>query len=94
MRSAATGSPVLGGAVGWMDCRAEARLDTGDRTIYLAEVVQSEVTHFAPPLTLKRLMQLAPPDRLRELQRQRHLDADVDAEAIRAWRAARGKDSP
>ena len=33
-------------------------------------------------------MQLAPPDRLRELKRQRHLDADVDAEAIREWRAA------
>ena len=94
VRSAATGSPVLAGAVGWLDCRVEARLDTGDRTIYLAEVVHSEVTHFAPPLTLKRLVQLAPADRLRELKRQRHLDADIDADAVRAWRAARRKDSP
>jgi flavin reductase (DIM6/NTAB) family NADH-FMN oxidoreductase RutF len=94
VRSAVTGSPILGGAVGWLDCRVETRLDTGDRTIYLAEVVKSEVTHFAPPLTLQRLLQLAPPDRLREMKRQRHHDADGDADAIRAWRAALGKDAP
>ncbi len=94
VQSAATGSPVLDGAVGWLDCRVESRLDTGDRTIYLAEAVQSEVTHFAPPLTLKRLMQMAPPDRLRELQRQRHLDADVDAAAIQTWRTAPRKEAP
>jgi flavin reductase (DIM6/NTAB) family NADH-FMN oxidoreductase RutF len=85
-----TGSPVLKDAIGWLDCRVEARLDTGDRTIYVAEVVHSEVTNYAPPLTLKRLMQLAPPEYLRELKRQRHLDAEADAESIRAWRAARG----
>ncbi len=94
VRSAATGSPVLDGAVGWLDCRVEARLDSGDRTIYLAEVVQSEMTHFAPPLNLKRLMQLAPPDRLRELKRQRHHDADVDANLIQAWRQAPRKEAP
>ena len=94
-RAATTGSPVLGGAAGWLDCRVEARLDTGDRTIYLAEVVQSEMAHFTQPLTLKRLMQLAPADRLRELKHQRALDAEADAAAIRAWRAARGgRDKP
>ena len=25
--------------VGWMDCRVETRLDVGDRTLYLVEVV-------------------------------------------------------
>ncbi|HVS40047.1 MAG TPA: flavin reductase family protein [Gemmataceae bacterium] len=94
VRTVATGSPILGGAVGWLDCRVETRLDSGDRTIYLAEVLQSEVTHFGPPLTLKHLLRSAPPDRLRELKRQRYLDAGVDADAIRAWRAARGKDAP
>src|SRR5262249_33629311 len=33
----ATGSPLLDGASGWLDCRVEARLPTGDRTLYLAE---------------------------------------------------------
>jgi len=89
VETAATGSPLLKNAVGWLDCRVEERLDGGDRTVYLAEVVQTQVTHFSQPLTLQRLLQLAPPDRLRELKRQRHADADLDAAAVRAWRQAR-----
>jgi flavin reductase (DIM6/NTAB) family NADH-FMN oxidoreductase RutF len=96
VQTAVTGSPILNSAVGWMDCRVEARLDTGDRTIYLAEVVQSQIAHFAPPLTFQRLLQLAPPERLRELKLLRNQDAGVDADAIRAWRAAglKAKDAP
>lgn len=90
VQTAATGSPILDQAVGWLDCRVEARLPTGDRTIYLAEVLQSRITHVGPPLTLKRLLQLSPPDRLRELKLQRDQDAGADAVAIRAWRAAAG----
>jgi flavin reductase (DIM6/NTAB) family NADH-FMN oxidoreductase RutF len=88
-QTGATGSPLLGGAIGWLECRVEDRLDTGDRTVYLAEVVQSQVGDFAPPLTQNRLLELAPPDRLGELKRQRHHDSHVDAEAIRAWRQRR-----
>ena len=87
VRNTITGSPVLDDAVGWLDCRVEARLDIGDRTVYLAEVVQSGVTHFAPPLTVQRLLKLAPPARLAELTRQLHRDGEIDAEAIRQWRA-------
>ena len=87
VRNTITGSPVLDDAVGWLDCRVEARLDIGDRTVYLAEVVQSGVTHFAPPLTVQRLLKLAPPARLAELERQLHRDGEIDAEAIRQWRA-------
>jgi flavin reductase (DIM6/NTAB) family NADH-FMN oxidoreductase RutF len=86
-REATTGSPVLEDAVGWLDCRVEARLNTGDRTVYLAEVVQGGVTHFAPPLTSRRLLQLAPPARQAELKRQLHQDSEIDAEAIRRWRS-------
>ena len=57
-----TGSPLLENAIGYLDCRVETKLDTGDRTIYLAEVVQGQVGHFGPPLTQKRLVQLAPSD--------------------------------
>ncbi len=90
-RTGATGSPLLEGAIGWLDCRVEASLDTGDRTVYLAEVVQSQVTHFGPPLTLKRLLELAPPERLAELKRQMHVDSHHDAEAIRDWRERQGR---
>jgi flavin reductase (DIM6/NTAB) family NADH-FMN oxidoreductase RutF len=85
-QTAGTGSPLLEDAIGWLDCRVEARLDTGDRTVYLAEVVQGQVTHFGPPLTVKRLLQLAPPEHLAELKRQRHYDSHIDAGAIQAWR--------
>jgi flavin reductase (DIM6/NTAB) family NADH-FMN oxidoreductase RutF len=86
-RAMSTGSPVLEDAIGWLDCRVETRLDAGDRTVYLAEVVQGGVTHFAPPLTSRHLMQAAPPARLAELKRQLHHDSEMDAEAIRKWRA-------
>lgn len=83
---ASTGSPILEDAIGWLDCRVENRMNSGDRTIYLAEVVQSGITHFAPPLTMRRLMQLATPARLAELKRQLHRDSELDAEVIRQWR--------
>ncbi len=85
-RTGVTGSPLLEGAIGWLDCRVEARLDGGDRTFYLAEVVESRVTHFAPPLTVRRLVELAPPERLAEMKHQLHHDRQIDAEALRTWR--------
>lgn len=93
VHAGATGSPLLDGAVGWLDCRVEDRLDGGDRTVYLAEVVEGRVTHFAPPLTSRRLLELAPPHYLTQLKRQLHHDSQIDAEAILAWRQATdGKD--
>ncbi len=85
----ATGSPLLDGAIGWLDCRVEARLDTGDRTVYLAEPLQGRVTRLGPPLTLRRLLEAAPPALLSELKRQLHHDSQIDAAAIRAWRQER-----
>jgi flavin reductase (DIM6/NTAB) family NADH-FMN oxidoreductase RutF len=82
----ATGSPLLLDVIGSLDCRVEARLDGGDRTVYLAEVVRGRVADFAQPLTVKRVLELAPPHLLAELKRQRHHDSYCDAEAIRAWR--------
>jgi flavin reductase (DIM6/NTAB) family NADH-FMN oxidoreductase RutF len=87
---AVTGSPVLTDARGWLDCRVEARLDTGDRTVFLAEVVDGAMVKPGPVLTFKRMLQLAPPDRLRQLKESLAGDADRDAEAIRAWRQGLG----
>ncbi len=74
--------------VAWMRCRVETSLDTGDRTIFLAEVLAGKLEKQTPPLTLKRLLQLAPPERLRELRDGMTRDAAGDAAAIRAWRMA------
>jgi flavin reductase (DIM6/NTAB) family NADH-FMN oxidoreductase RutF len=84
-----TGSPLLADSIGWLDCRVEAKLDSGDRTVYLGEVVQGRVAQFAPPLTFKRLLEIAPPEHLAELKRQRARDAHADAEALVAWRTRR-----
>jgi flavin reductase (DIM6/NTAB) family NADH-FMN oxidoreductase RutF len=83
-----TGSPILSDALGWLECRVEARLDTGDRTVYLAAVVREEARSDTPPLTARRMIELAPPERLRELKEQMARDIDIDGAAIRAWRAS------
>jgi flavin reductase (DIM6/NTAB) family NADH-FMN oxidoreductase RutF len=80
-----SGSPVLIDALGWLDCRVEARLDSGDRTFYLAEVLEGAMTGSAP-LTFKRMLQLAPSGSLSALKAALVRDAVVDGEAIRAWR--------
>jgi flavin reductase (DIM6/NTAB) family NADH-FMN oxidoreductase RutF len=82
----ATGSPLLTQAVAWLDCRVEARLDTGDRTVYLAEVVDGALLRSAVPLSVQRLLQLAPADQRTALKEAVLHDAVVDAAAIRAWR--------
>jgi flavin reductase (DIM6/NTAB) family NADH-FMN oxidoreductase RutF len=85
-----TGSPILGGTVGWMDCKVEARLDTGDRTLFLGMVLESRVTNYGPPLTVKQLMQRLPTSTIGEMKRLMHRDSDVDAQAILAWREKNG----
>ncbi len=88
-RDGVTGSPLLTDALGWLDCRVEAELDTGDRTVYLAEVLDAGSIHSGSALTIKRLVQMAPPDKLRELKKLMARDCAVDAEAIRTWRRNR-----
>jgi flavin reductase (DIM6/NTAB) family NADH-FMN oxidoreductase RutF len=87
---AATGAPLLEGARGWLSCRVEARLDVGDRTVYVAAVLDGGMVQPGPVLTMKRLLQLAPVERLRELRANLANDSAIDAAAVRAWRQAAG----
>lgn len=80
------GSPRLSGTLGWAECRVEARWDTGDRTLYLAEITATEIERHDPPLTIKRLLQVAPPEKLAQMRDLRERDSQVDAAAILAWR--------
>ncbi len=82
----ATGTPLLTDVLAWLDCRVEAGFDMGDRTIYLAEVVDARQMRNQPPLTMSRLLQIAPPERLEALSRLRQHDSALDATAILAWR--------
>jgi flavin reductase (DIM6/NTAB) family NADH-FMN oxidoreductase RutF len=88
--TAMTGSPILADSIGWLDCSVEARLDSGDRTLYLAQVVQSQVTNFGPPMTAKQLQQHVAPDVISELKLLVHRDSLIDAKAIREWREQHG----
>ncbi|HEY3394044.1 MAG TPA: flavin reductase family protein [Lacipirellulaceae bacterium] len=84
------GSPILSAAPAWLDCRVEARMDTGDRTVYLAEVLDARIERTATPLTLKRLLELAPAERLREMKQALERDMELDRAAILDWRRAEG----
>lgn len=87
LTTAATGTPLLADAVAWLDCRVEATLDTGDRTIYLAQTLAASVQGDKPALTMKRYLQIAPTEHLAELKRQFDSDARADADAITRWRS-------
>src|SRR5262249_18454677 len=85
-RTGKTGSPILAEALAWLEGRVEGRFDTGDRTVFLAEVVDGQCQRHAAPLTIRRLLQLASPDKLQEMKEQMARDQAVDAAAIDAWR--------
>jgi flavin reductase (DIM6/NTAB) family NADH-FMN oxidoreductase RutF len=84
------GSPILVDALGWIDCRVESRMDTGDRTIFLGEVLDAgcEMQGAAKPLKFKRLMELASADRLQQLKQMMKRDVEIDHAAILEWRRA------
>ena len=84
-----TGSPILTDGPNWLDCRVEARFDTGDRTIYLAEVLDAHLNHPAAGLSIKRLLELAPPDKLQAMHQAMQHDIPLDRTAIRSWRRDR-----
>jgi flavin reductase (DIM6/NTAB) family NADH-FMN oxidoreductase RutF len=44
------GAPLVVGAVGWVECRLDAELETGDHTLFVGEVVGVRLGEPAPPL--------------------------------------------
>ena len=83
------GVPILCDAISWLDCRVEAAWSTGDRTVFLAEVVDADLKGDEKPLTFNRMLTLAPSEKLRELKLAMEHDVALDAEAILSWREMR-----
>jgi flavin reductase (DIM6/NTAB) family NADH-FMN oxidoreductase RutF len=81
-----TGCPLLTDALGRLECRVEARLDMGDRTLYVAEVLDGGMLREGSILTVNRMLRLAPPAKLHALKEALSQDGVVDAAAIEAWR--------
>ncbi len=53
-RSAATGAPILDGAIAYIDCRVVSALDGGDHTIFVGRVEELKVEREAAPLLFFR----------------------------------------
>jgi flavin reductase (DIM6/NTAB) family NADH-FMN oxidoreductase RutF len=53
-RPAATGSPILSGAMAWVDCRIEQVFDSGDHQIVVGRVVDLRVESDELPMTFLR----------------------------------------
>jgi flavin reductase (DIM6/NTAB) family NADH-FMN oxidoreductase RutF len=85
-----SGSPLLADALGWLDCRVEAELDIGDRTIFVGAVIDGGTSRNGSPLTANRLMSLADAAQREQLAQHRLRDEQLDAPALLAWRAGRG----
>jgi flavin reductase (DIM6/NTAB) family NADH-FMN oxidoreductase RutF len=85
---ATTGSPIVRSASAWLDCRVETRMDIGDRTVFLGEVVDGDSKSSDRPLMLQKLLSLATPEQKRTLKEQMAADAALDIQAIRRWREA------
>ncbi|MGB1558342.1 MAG: flavin reductase [Oceanococcaceae bacterium] len=49
-QTAVTGSPLLKGTLGWVDCRTWATYDGGDHTIFVGEVLDAGIEPTAAPL--------------------------------------------
>jgi len=86
IRSGATGSPILMGVPAWLDCRVETSMDTGDRTIFLAEVVDAHVDQLGPLLTRNHLMKYASAEKLGDMDEAVARDIEIDRQTIIAWR--------
>jgi flavin reductase (DIM6/NTAB) family NADH-FMN oxidoreductase RutF len=88
-QSSATGSPVLADTPGWLDCRVEASLDIGDRTLMVAEVLDGQLRDNRPILTMQTLVRTAPADMLQQMRDVRARDAAIDRPLIEVWRSAK-----
>jgi flavin reductase len=49
-RAAASGSPILDGAVGYLDCALHASHEVGDHVIFIGEVLALDYSHEVAPL--------------------------------------------
>ena len=47
-----TGAPILEGALSWLECQVSSKVESGDHTLFVAEVVEAGVKREPIPLTM------------------------------------------
>ncbi len=83
------GGPILLDSAGWLECRVEADFDTGDRSLFLGEVVSAFRHPTRKALTLSQMLAAADAEQRRILGTQYAADAIEDSQAIQRWREER-----
>jgi flavin reductase (DIM6/NTAB) family NADH-FMN oxidoreductase RutF len=86
LRVGSTGSPILSDAASSLECRIESSMETGDRTAYLAAVTGAVAAPDLVPLTMRRLREIAPADKLARMDELYARDAAIDAQLIEQFR--------
>jgi flavin reductase (DIM6/NTAB) family NADH-FMN oxidoreductase RutF len=89
-RRGQTGAPIVEDALSWLECRVEADLDIGDRTIYVGAVIDGGVNRPGTALTSNRIFDLATAEQRQRMDADRQHDAAIDEAAMRAWREKSG----
>ncbi len=70
-----TGSPLLPGIVGYLECQVKSVLDGGAHLFYLADVLEGKLVVDSEALRLKQLPEVLPSDDLATMQRL--MDQDI-----------------
>ena len=64
-----TGSPLLAGIVGYLECEVRSALDAGPHFFYLADVLEGRLVADREPLHLRQLLKVLPPEDLATMSR-------------------------
>ena len=86
-RAEASGSPILGECLAWLDCRVFARVATGDRLYYWADVLAGQRLAEGQPLREREFFDSADSEQKRLLAERRWLDIELQQPGWSRWRA-------
>jgi flavin reductase (DIM6/NTAB) family NADH-FMN oxidoreductase RutF len=87
LRSTSQGIPILPHTCGWADCYVGQQIDTGDRVICIADVVEQHINPGRIPLRKQEAFAALGPDALQQLAQKRQQDANRDREYIKPLEA-------
>ncbi len=81
-----TGAPILSEAIAAFDCKVEARFETGDRTVYLLEVLEARKMKSETAMKFSDLWKIADHKQRSLMKTLLEADQQIDRTAIQQWR--------